>query len=83
MSGHADQRGLLDWIRAIHGVQKVFVIHGASDSADAFRDKLWYGEGLDAYAPIAVRNLTLLPERSHTMTAGAHCAEAEAERIHL
>ena len=51
MSGHADQRGLLDWIRAIHGVQKVFVIHGASDSADAFRDKLWYGEGLDAYAP--------------------------------
>ena len=51
MSGHADQRGLLDWIRAVHGVQKVFVIHGASDSADAFRDKLWYGEGLDAYAP--------------------------------
>lgn len=51
MSGHADQKGLLAWVNAIHGVQKVFVVHGASESADAFRDKLWYDCGMDAYAP--------------------------------
>lgn len=51
MSGHADQKGLFSWVNAIHGVQKVFVIHGAAESADAFRDKLWLGYGLDAYAP--------------------------------
>lgn len=51
MSGHADQRGLLTWVNGIHGVQKVFVVHGAAVSADAFRDKLWLDYGLDAYAP--------------------------------
>ncbi len=51
MSGHADQKGLLAWINAIHGVQKVFVVHGAAASADSFRDKLWLSCGLDAYAP--------------------------------
>ena len=51
MSGHADQKGLMSWISAIHGVQKVFVIHGAAESADCLRDKIWYDLGLDAYAP--------------------------------
>jgi metallo-beta-lactamase family protein len=51
MSGHADQKGLLQWIGAVHGVQKVFVNHGNTDSADAFREKLWQTYGLDAYAP--------------------------------
>ena len=51
MSGHADQKGLLSWISQVHGVQKVFVNHGASESADVFRDKLWLSLGIDAYAP--------------------------------
>lgn len=51
MSGHADQAGLLRWIGGIRGVQKVFVVHGAAQSADAFREKLRYSLGLDAYAP--------------------------------
>lgn len=53
MSGHADQKGLLSWISQVHGVQKVFVNHGASESADAFRDKLWLSLGIDAYAPFS------------------------------
>ncbi len=51
MSGHADQNGLLAWVRGIRGVQKVFVNHGSAASADAFREKLWQELGLDAYAP--------------------------------
>ncbi len=51
MSGHADQKGLLNWITYVQGVQKVFVVHGAAQTVDAFRDKLWYSLGLDAYAP--------------------------------
>lgn len=51
MSGHADQKGLLSWVNSIHNVQKVFIIHGSAESADAFRDKLWMNYGLDAYAP--------------------------------
>ena len=60
MSGHADQRGLLSWINAIHGVQKVFVVHGTTASADSFRDKLWLEYGLDAYAPYSGAEFDLL-----------------------
>lgn len=51
MSGHADQNGLLAWVRGIRGVQKVFVKHGSAASVDAFREKLWRELELDAYAP--------------------------------
>lgn len=51
MSGHADQKSLLHWVQQIKGVQKVFIVHGAAQTVDIFRDKLWYDLGLDAYAP--------------------------------
>ncbi|MFR6496115.1 MAG: MBL fold metallo-hydrolase RNA specificity domain-containing protein, partial [Ruminococcus sp.] len=61
MSGHADQKGLLSWISQVHGVQKVFVNHGASESADAFRDKLWLSLGIEPYAPFSGAEIDLAP----------------------
>lgn len=60
MSGHADRQGLLDWIQHIQGVKKVFVNHGESTSADAFRDTLQQTLGLDAYAPYSGAEFDLI-----------------------
>lgn len=60
MSGHADQKGLIAWVQAIHGLQKAFIIHGAAQSADDFRDKLWLEYGLDAYAPYSGAEVDLM-----------------------
>lgn len=34
-SGHADQTGLLAWLKPIRGVQEVFIVHGEEDQAEA------------------------------------------------
>ncbi len=51
ISGHADMNGLLEWAKAIKGVQKFFINHGDAASADSFAQKLREELGVDTYAP--------------------------------
>lgn len=60
MSGHADKKGLLDWLQSIHGVQKVFINHGSAASAEALRDTVWFELGIDAYAPYSGAEFDIL-----------------------
>ncbi len=41
LSGHADQKGLIDWMSNIKNTpQKVFIIHGEAQAADVLRTKI-------------------------------------------
>lgn len=54
VSGHADDQGLLRWIRSFQKKpQKVFVVHGEDQVCDIFVDRLKEEVGLDAYAPFS------------------------------
>jgi len=50
-SGHADQNALLDWLRNIKGVQKVFLIHGEVDQAELLAEKIGNQFNTDAVIP--------------------------------
>ena len=52
MSGHADQSGLLRWVRGFRErPQRVFVVHGEDGVTDSFAGLLQTECGLKAYAP--------------------------------
>jgi metallo-beta-lactamase family protein len=52
LSAHADQRELLNWVKKIKRKPiKVFIIHGESTAADAFRVKLKTELGWDCIIP--------------------------------
>jgi len=40
MSSHADQTGLLNWLRSMKGVKKVIVTHGEDDARQVFAEKI-------------------------------------------
>lgn len=40
MSAHADQRGLVEWLRHINGVEQVFLTHGEEHPREVLRDKI-------------------------------------------
>ncbi len=73
ISGHADLNGLTDWISSIKNVKRVFVVHGESDTADAFTAHIHNRLGLDAYAPFSGTEFDIL---ANTVTF-----EAEPKRI--
>ncbi|MGN0593475.1 MAG: MBL fold metallo-hydrolase RNA specificity domain-containing protein [Ruminococcus sp.] len=64
MSGHADQKGLVQWIQHIQHPKprKVFVIHGESTSADAFTELLKTEYGYDSVAPYSGASFDLTTE---------------------
>ena len=39
-SGHGDQKDLLENIKGINGLEKIFLVHGDPDQADIFKEKL-------------------------------------------
>lgn len=52
LSAHADQRELLNWVKKIkRKPKKVFIVHGESTAADAFRVKLETELGWDCIIP--------------------------------
>ncbi len=51
VSGHADSAGLMDWISAVKGVKRVFVVHGEDTVTDLFAARLRDELGLNAEAP--------------------------------
>ena len=51
-SGHADQKGLVKWVKEFRRKpEAVFVVHGEDNTAQYFASKLKNEEGLHAYAP--------------------------------
>lgn len=73
ISGHADLDGLTDWVSHIKHVKRVFVVHGESDTADAFTAHLQDTLHLNAYAPYSGTEFDIL--------ADAVTLEAEPKRI--
>ena len=52
ISGHADMKGLLDWLRGFQGgVQHVFVVHGEDTVTDEFAKTVTDTFGWKAFAP--------------------------------
>ncbi len=52
MSGHADQKELLDWVGEMKRKPgKIFIVHGEPDAAKAFQDKLKSELQLESYIP--------------------------------
>ncbi len=69
-SGHADQEGLLNWVRAFgRKPQRIFVNHGDMDACEAFRDLLT-GEGYVADAPFSGTEYDLLANELTVATQG-------------
>lgn len=40
MSSHADQSQLMEWLKSIKGVKKLFLTHGDNESREAFKEKV-------------------------------------------
>lgn len=51
ISGHADLNGLLDWAKAVAGVQRFFINHGEASSAESFAQRLRDELGAEVYVP--------------------------------
>lgn len=52
ISGHADMKGLLDWLRGFETpVQHVFVVHGEDTVTDEFAQTITQNFGFHAFAP--------------------------------
>ncbi|MCH3916792.1 MAG: MBL fold metallo-hydrolase [Spirochaetia bacterium] len=70
ISGHADQAGLITWLKAFHKEpQQVFVNHGEEDVAQWFAAYVCKELGLKAYAPdmmetFSLADLAKLPKQS-------------------
>ena len=57
-SGHADQAGLLAWLRCIRGVRRVFLVHGEIDQMESLAARVASELGIDVTIPHAgERNL--------------------------
>ena len=69
-SGHADQSGLLNWVRGFREKPAtVFVNHGDPDACEAFRDLL-IAEGYRAEAPYSGAEFDLLSGQAIMLPAG-------------
>ncbi len=71
MSGHADQRGLLAWIKAYEKKpDMVFVCHGEGEVAGSYADLLTNELRLNAFAPYSGSSYDLRNNRWLTITEG-------------
>jgi metallo-beta-lactamase family protein len=61
-SGHGDQRDLLEWLRGIGGVEKVFLVHGEPEQSAALAMRI----------ERELRIATVIPEGGDTARLGAH-----------
>ena len=64
ISGHADMKGLLDWLHGFESeVQHVFVVHGEDAVTDAFAQTIQEEFGSNAFAPYSGGSVDLLENR--------------------
>lgn len=60
LSAHADQNGLLHWLSELQDPpQKIFLVHGENESADALRIKIYEQYGFASGAPLLNQTITL------------------------
>lgn len=64
ISGHADQEGLIKWIKAFEkgAIRRAFIVHGDRDVAPWFASFVTRTLGIDAYAPKILERFDLLDE---------------------
>jgi metallo-beta-lactamase family protein len=62
-SGHADQAGLLEWLRSIRGVKEVFIVHGEEPQAEALGGAIERDLGLRCEIPHRGESFMLPPGR--------------------
>ncbi|MCR4591029.1 MAG: MBL fold metallo-hydrolase [Lachnospiraceae bacterium] len=73
LSGHADQRGLINWARASFDpekTKKIFVVHGDDHVTDSFAALLNKDYGFEAYAPYSGTKFDLITNEFITETKG-------------
>jgi metallo-beta-lactamase family protein len=63
-SGHADQRGLLEWLGKIRGAGKVFLVHGELEEARALAEAIRLEYGLEVVIPKRGERVILVPRRA-------------------
>ncbi|MCA9233226.1 MAG: hypothetical protein KDA57_21450, partial [Planctomycetales bacterium] len=51
LSGHADRKDLLRWLRPLPDPRRVFLTHGEPDSAEAFAAELSSTRGWKVHVP--------------------------------
>lgn len=80
MSGHADQKGLLEWIDAFEEKPKmVFVVHGEDSVTDTFADLLVNEHGLKAMAPYSGTQFDLASGEFIRIAKGKKIEHAETK----
>lgn len=78
MSGHADKKGLLDWINAFTAKPKqVFVVHGDDKVTEIFADCLKEEYGYNAMAPFSGTRYDLANGKFIEITKGIPVEHAE------
>jgi len=58
-SAHADQKGILNWIKPMHQLKKVFLVHGELESQKVFKEVLKEKLNLDAHIVSYAENIHL------------------------
>ena len=71
ISGHADEGGLIEWIRAFkEKPEKVFLVHGDDEVCDSFSALLHESYGFDTAAPFSGSSFDLATGQWITVTEG-------------
>ncbi len=58
-SAHADQNGLLEWVRYFNKPKKVFLVHGEEKPIEVFSELVRKETGYETYAPVRGEEITL------------------------
>jgi len=69
-SGHADQDGLLAWLRCMQGVKRVYLVHGEPDQMEALAVRITEESGIDVVIPRAGERYTLDAARAPAPCGG-------------
>ena len=83
LSGHADQKGILDWVNAFDKkkLKQVFVVHGEDKNATFFAGFLNRDYGIRAYAPSFGESFDLLDFKG--VTTEYQAFEADDEKLKI
>lgn len=72
ISGHADNEGLMRWIKAFDQKkpERVFIVHGEDTVTDIFAERIRTEVGIDAFAPYSGAEFDLLTNQCTAAPAG-------------
>lgn len=79
ISGHADMKGLLDWLSGFHSdIQRVFVVHGEDNVTDEFAKTVTETFGWETLAPYSGGCVDLVNDE--VLTEGVKAAKKAVEK---